>query len=118
MKVSNATTMIMKASDFAATNEFVGTYLDPNHPGCTRTIKAVSATEIGITGFDAAAGEGHPCNGKTDIPWGPLDGKVTGDTIVIDFSPKGGPSDLTGTWTPNSKRITWADGNYWPMQMH
>ena len=102
-----------KASETAATNEFVGNYHDPNHPGCVRTIKALSATEVAVTGFDGATG--GACNGKNDEPWGPLDGKVTGDTIVIDFRPKGGPPDLTGTWTPASKRITWADGNYWPM---
>lgn len=93
-------------------DEFVGIYFDPNHPGCTRTIKDISATDVGVTGFDGATGGG--CNGKNDKPWGPLDGKVTDNTIVIDFSPKGGPSDLTGTWTPDSKRITWADGNFWP----
>merc|ERR1712127_949106 len=78
--------------------QLLGNDLDPNHPGCIRTVKAVTLTEIAVTGFDGATG--GACNGKDDKPWGPLDGKVTGDTIVIDFSPKGGPSDLTGTWTP------------------
>ena len=104
---------VLSTKVLSATNEFVGNYLDPNHPGCVRTIKAISLTEIAVTGLDGAAG--GACNGKDDKKWGPLDGKVTGDTIVIDFSPKGGPSDLTGTWTPAQKRITWADGNYWPM---
>ena len=115
MKVSDAATMVMKPTDFAATNEFAGNYMDPNHPGCKRIIAALSANEVAVTGYDGASGEGGKCNGKTDIVWGPLAGLVMGDKIIIDFSPKGGPSNLTGTWTPGSKRITWADGNYWPM---
>ena len=93
--------------------EFDGDYLDPNHPGCKRTISAQSTTEIKVTGFDGK--DGGACNGTDDVAWGPLDGKVTAETIVIDFSPKGGPSDLTGTLNSDEKRITWADGNYWPM---
>ena len=77
-------------------SEFVGKYHDSKHPGCERIIGEFSETEVVVTGFDGA--EGDACNGKNDKPWGPLHGKVTDDSIVIDFSPKGGPSDLTGSW--------------------
>ena len=46
-----------------------------------------------------------------------LEGKCTGPemtAIHFDFSPKGGPADLTGTWAPAPYRsITWPDGNAW-----
>ena len=38
------------------------------------------------------------------------------DTISIDFSAKGGPSDLHGTWDGNEAGgygINWSDGNHW-----
>merc|ERR1712146_525972 len=92
--------------------EFDGTYSDPNHPNCTRTISARTADKAVVTGTDGA--NGGACDGTTDVQWGPLDAKVNGETIVIDFSPKGGPKDLTGTLSEDSKRINWADGNFWP----
>lgn len=46
-----------------------------------------------------------------------LEGFCTGDDmslIHIDFSPKGGPEDLTGTWAwDGSRTITWPHGNIW-----
>ena len=49
---------------------------------------------------------GSECNGITDVGWGPLevifdtsDDNTTVDKIVVDFSPKGGPSDMTGVRT-------------------
>ena len=36
--------------------------------------------------------------------------------LVVDFSPKGGPSDLSGVWAKacdGSVAITWSDGNIW-----
>ena len=51
------------------------------------------------------------CNGtKDDLEFGPFVGKITGDNIVIDLSTKGGPKDLTGTWSPSTKRIVFTDG--------
>ena len=102
-------------------NKFVGTYLDPNHPNCTRTMLAKSPTEVLVYGFDAGAVglENVACHGANDKPWGPLNGKVVNGNIVIDFTPKGGPPDLTGNLDPTTKRLNWtghgADGNYWPM---
>ena len=37
---------------------------------------------------------------------------VYGDRITVDFSPKGGPSGLTGTLVADG--IKWPDGNKWP----
>ena len=51
-------------------------------------------------------------DGKT---WWALKGTCSGKgmtVISIDFSPKGGPSDATGTWAAG-ETITWPDGNVW-----
>ena len=47
--------MKLGSDDITMGNKFVGTYLDPNHPNCTRTMLAKSATEILVYGFDAGA---------------------------------------------------------------
>lgn len=96
---------------------FDGSYNDPNHPGCARSI-AVAANVGKVFGADAAGGEGVACDGKTDIPWGPLAATIqqstsSEPTIVVDFSPKGGPKNLLGRWDPTDSAIQWADGNNW-----
>ena len=104
---------VLMAAKASITNEFVGTYTDQNHPGCTRILTAPTANLVAISGTDGASGGG--CDGSTDTKWGPLDGFVTGYTMTIDFSPKGGPADLTGYWSSGTKGIKWADGNFWTM---
>ena len=57
-----------------------------------------------VSGADAAGGEGASCDGSTDTKWGPLPATTTfgapgvytylEKTILVDFSSKGGPSDL------------------------
>merc|ERR1711990_852540 len=84
-----------------------GDYSDPNHPGCGRHIEVTSATTGEVSGNDAVDGS---------EPWGPLEATIDGDKIVVDFSPKGGPSDLTGTYEAQPDGtfgITWEDGNTW-----
>jgi hypothetical protein len=34
-------------------------------------------------------------------------------TIFVDFSPKGGPSDLLGVYNDKMAGIKWPDGNMW-----
>ncbi|GMH71748.1 hypothetical protein TrLO_g6 [Triparma laevis f. longispina] len=88
---------------------FEGVFTDPNHPGTTRTIK-VKVTggedEVSVVGFDLAD-DGSQEN------WGPLKATVDGTKITVDFSSKGGPSDLTGEWGQQGI-IVWGDGNEWP----
>ena len=89
---------------------FAGSYSDPNHPGCGRKVDViVSGNEdsILVSGSDKD-------EDSNLVPWGPLQAKVDGLKIVVDFSPKGGPPDLTGSWDPVSNGIVWADGNEWP----
>lgn len=92
---------------------FSGSYSDPNHPNCARYISATDT--IGqVYGTDAAGGEGVPCNGITDIKWGPLPATIDQTKIVVDFSSKGGPSNLQGQYNSSTPAIVWADGNSWP----
>jgi hypothetical protein len=78
---------------------------------------------VSVSGADAADGEGAACDGKTDDTWGPLEGTFRYIThngevtkqIIVDFSSKGGPKDLTGIWNEHSKKIEWQDGNHWTM---
>lgn len=89
---------------------FEGTYSDPNHPGTDRVIDvAVGSNIVNVSGFDLDE------NGEK-VEWGPLSATVDKTVIVVDFSPKGGPSDLTGHWDAELRSIVWADGNAWPMK--
>eukprot|EP00534_Pseudo-nitzschia_fraudulenta_P003022 CAMPEP_0201125288 /NCGR_PEP_ID=MMETSP0850-20130426/20485_1 /ASSEMBLY_ACC=CAM_ASM_000622 /TAXON_ID=183588 /ORGANISM="Pseudo-nitzschia fraudulenta, Strain WWA7" /LENGTH=92 /DNA_ID=CAMNT_0047393219 /DNA_START=110 /DNA_END=388 /DNA_ORIENTATION=+ len=83
-------------------NEFSGEYSDPNHPGCKRTVTAVGGGDgdVTVSGTDAPGGAVWEVGGTTD-----------GASIVVDFSPKGGPSNLTGTRV--AEGIRWEDGNLW-----
>ena len=83
---------------------FGGTYSDPGHPGCIRKVKmggkASNGTQlVTITGAD-----------EDGVPW-KVKGVATGKTITIDFSPKGGPTDITATWT--GLGLKFPDGNLW-----
>jgi hypothetical protein len=88
---------------------FEGVFTDPNHPGTTRTI-TVKVTggddDVSVVGFDLA-------DDGTEEAWGPLEASVDGTKITVDFSSKGGPSDLQGVWDQTGK-IVWSDGNEWP----
>lgn len=88
-----------------AVSIFEGNYADPKHPGCARAI----ASNGVVSGTDGTPG----CeNGEPQQPWN-LSGKIFEDEkkIFIDFSPKGGPKDLTGEWVGNGVRFP--DGNVW-----
>jgi len=104
---------------------FTGDYEDPNHPGCLRQVKVVGAPLKGdgtrpvnpiieITGYDGK-GSGNVCT-EADRPtrsdlW-KIQGKVKSNTEAsIDFSPKGGPSNLTAV--VDGDGIVFPDGNKW-----
>mmetsp|Transcript_23215 Transcript_23215/g.46594 ORF Transcript_23215/g.46594 Transcript_23215/m.46594 type:complete len:179 (+) Transcript_23215:33-569(+) len=101
---------------------FTGDYADPNHPGCARSVKIEGAPmkPDGTRSRNKVAivkGQDNPkggaCNGEPDLVSWKLEGKVaeTGDKILVDFTPKGGPKDLTGTWDKDG--IVFPDGNKW-----
>ena len=101
--------------DFGRLGAVSGTYGDPNHPDCPRAIQQeLKKPVISINGYDAEGGEGVACTQENAVKWpeavsGTVDEKT--NTLVADFSPKGGPSNLKGTW--NNTHIQWEDGNYW-----
>lgn len=104
------------ASAFAHQTTFAGKYSDPNHPGCARVINLETKVSARVYGADAAGGEGATCDGQTDTQWGPLPAKINGLEIVVDFSSKGGPSDLGGKYDEVKEAINWQDGNSWTKQ--
>mmetsp|Transcript_15805 Transcript_15805/g.22286 ORF Transcript_15805/g.22286 Transcript_15805/m.22286 type:complete len:154 (+) Transcript_15805:144-605(+) len=88
--------------------DFTGAYSDPKHPNCARLV-AIEGTTALVSGADGNPG----CPTGEGRPW-KLVGKVSGDEIFIDFSPKGGPKDLTGVWEGGKNPgIRFPDGNKW-----
>jgi hypothetical protein len=101
------------AANAAAPANFAGSYTDPFHPNCQRVIlkddKAAAPTTLTIRGTDG--NPGCPADGS-GTPW-TLTGQVGGDgaSILVDFTPKGGPPNLKGTW--DGSGIMWPDRNKW-----
>jgi len=97
----------------APASPFTGDFEDPNHPGCLRQVKMVGPV-IEITGYDGNGSE-KACT-ETDRPacsdlW-KIQGTMKSNSVAsIDFSPKGGPAGMTGTW--NMDGIVFSDGNKW-----
>jgi hypothetical protein len=101
--------------------EFAGSYADPFHPNCQRTIvvqdkgKLPAAAAVTLRGTDG--NPGCPPDGS-GAPW-TLAGTADAATgsLLVDFSPKGGPADLRGVWEEGeaggSPGIRWPDGNKW-----
>eukprot|EP00553_Chaetoceros_curvisetus_P011379 CAMPEP_0204639880 /NCGR_PEP_ID=MMETSP0717-20131115/44803_1 /ASSEMBLY_ACC=CAM_ASM_000666 /TAXON_ID=230516 /ORGANISM="Chaetoceros curvisetus" /LENGTH=120 /DNA_ID=CAMNT_0051660127 /DNA_START=122 /DNA_END=484 /DNA_ORIENTATION=+ len=98
---------LLSAAQATALSSFTGEYDDPNHPNCKRSIMVIDSGDAKVSGTDGDPGCPPDGSGKA---WS-LDALVKGDTIVVDFSPKGGPSDLSGKRTPEG--ILWEDGNTW-----
>jgi len=91
--------------------DFGGVYLDPNHPDGVKVVsnyfgskKSNYVTVIGSDDglfFYTLAGETDGDNGR----------------LVVDFSPKGGPSDFYGQFEEDKNAIIWQDGNMWQRTM-
>jgi len=102
---------------------FTGDYDDPNHPGCLRQVKVVGAPLkadgtrprypiMEITGYDGNGSDKVCTERPTRADLWKIQGKIKSNTeALIDFSPKGGPSDLVGTW--DGEGIVFPDGNKW-----
>lgn len=89
---------------------FVGTFSDPiNHPGGTRTVRLLDQ-KVGDYQLAEIVGGGGVGEPKNFV----LPAAVIGDrTIVIDFSPKGGPRDFVGVLDGKDIKFL-KDGNKWP----
>mmetsp|Transcript_28401 Transcript_28401/g.81652 ORF Transcript_28401/g.81652 Transcript_28401/m.81652 type:complete len:145 (-) Transcript_28401:58-492(-) len=96
--------MAVNAADFS------GSYSDPNHPNCLREVQVLTKNKAEVKGTDGNPGCPPDGRGRT---WA-LIGQVDGDSILIDFSPKGGPKDLKGVWEASpTPGIRFPDGNLW-----
>merc|ERR1719263_464305 len=96
---------------FALAVDFTGSFSDPNHPGCPRLV-SIEGNKALVSGADGNPG----CLTGNGTPWN-LEGKVEGDNIFIDFSPKGSPKDFTGVWEDGKNPgIRFPDGNKWSLQ--
>jgi hypothetical protein len=89
---------------------FAGYYNDPNHPHCKRIVQ-VAGQVVAVSGTDG--NPGCPPDGSGE-PW-TVDGQiqiVEGKPLLsVDFSPKGGPAHLWGTYKDGG--IQWEDDNTW-----
>ena len=85
-------------------NIHIGVYTDANHPDGFRKLTINDDNSVTIEGNDAGTGS---------VEW-TLTGKLGAEkgSILIDFSPKGGPKDLLGTF--DGSGIVFPDGNRWP----
>lgn len=92
---------------------FVGTFSDPiNHPGGKRNIKLLEGKKVG----DYQLAEVYGGGGRGEPSSYILPAAIIGDrTIVIDFSPKGGPRDFVGVLDKGNIKFL-KDGNVWPRQ--
>lgn len=99
-----------KASAVTGAEVFVGTYSDPiNHPGGKRSIKLVGEKvgDYQLAEVYGGGGRGEP---KDYV----LPAVIIGDrSILIDFTPKGGPRDFQGVATKEGIRFI-HDNNLWP----
>jgi len=85
-------------------------YSDPKHPNCKRIIAAKSDGTASLSGTDG--NPACPEDGSGTV-WR-LPGEVEGNTILVDFTAKGGPPNLKGVWDGDG--IKWPDGNKWTIK--
>jgi hypothetical protein len=89
---------------------FSGEYSDPNHPYCKRSVEATTGqTDANAIVSGTDGNPGCPPDGSGEA-W-TVNASIVGETIVVDFSPKGGPKDLKGQRVPEG--ILWEDNNLW-----
>jgi hypothetical protein len=110
-----ATTLMLKPATANAAggdpSVFCGTFSDPiNHPGGKRIISLLDDKKTGdyqLAQVQGGGGVGEPANYI-------LPAVIFGDrSIIIDFSPKGGPRDFVGVLDGKDIKFL-KDGNRWP----
>ena len=103
------------AADKALTgqsSQFTGFYDDPNHPGCLRSVKVIGPNIVEVKGYDGKEGE-KMCTSRPQREdlWS-IEGELLDkDTVALDFSSKGGPANVKGSWEEGG--IVFPDGNKW-----
>lgn len=111
--IASISAAICTAPLVANSADFNGSYDDPFHPNCVRSVE-VYGQKLVLSGTDGNPGCPADGGGK---PW-VLPGTLKGDgKILVDFTPKGGPKDLEGVWEGgDAPGIRWPDGNKWTMK--
>jgi hypothetical protein len=104
-------TRVWAADSSSVSSPLEGTYSDPiNHPGGKRTVKILPGQKTGgyqLAEIVGGGGRGEP---QSYV----LPAVILGDkAIMIDFSPKGGPSDFVGVLV-DGDIVFPRDGNKWP----
>jgi hypothetical protein len=108
--VATISAAIMSAPLAVNAVDFSGSYADPFHPNCLREVQVVSPSLADVTGTDGTPGCPPDGSGRK---WS-LTGKIVDDSILIDFTPKGGPKNLKGVWESSPVAgIRFPDGNLW-----
>jgi hypothetical protein len=105
------------AVDTDSSSFFNGSFSDPKHPNCQRVVAVTPGTnQATVQGTDGSPGCPPDGSGK---PWR-LTATIDADKIFVDFSPKGGPKGLQGTWEQGGllspSGIRWGDGNLWALK--
>mmetsp|Transcript_52146 Transcript_52146/g.145537 ORF Transcript_52146/g.145537 Transcript_52146/m.145537 type:complete len:192 (+) Transcript_52146:133-708(+) len=109
VSVSAPTTPEARAKSPGPTSDFwAGRYSDPNHPGCKRELV------VDLPGVVINMRDGEPgcLRGEKQKEYRlPVKYKPGADTILVDFSAKGGPKDVEAKWDGDG--ILFPDGNKW-----
>mmetsp|Transcript_15512 Transcript_15512/g.20201 ORF Transcript_15512/g.20201 Transcript_15512/m.20201 type:complete len:146 (+) Transcript_15512:129-566(+) len=110
--IAGAITLAPLAAD-AESSVFNHQYNDPNHPNCKRLVTVKEDGKSFLAGTDG--NPGCPEDGSGNI-WR-LQGETYGNTILVDFGPKGGPANVKGVWeAKDTPGIRWPDGNKWTVK--
>ncbi len=78
-----------------------GVYNDPNHPSGYRVVRVAKGGDVFITLQDEPDGDVFELKGN----------QMENGYVSIDFSPKGGPANLTAT--AKDGKLVFPDGNAW-----
>ncbi len=108
--VAAAAVLAASAGPALAASPLEGRYSDPFHPGCQRVVSVGAGR---VTGADGTGSDGACRPGEQVKEWS-LAATFAKDglSMKVDFSPKGGPKDVTGKWN-GKDGITFPDGNTW-----
>jgi hypothetical protein len=99
----------------ATPTRFSGSFSDPFHPNCKRQL-VVNGNEVTLTGTDGNPGCPADGSGKEWTLKAVIDANES-SKMSVDFSPKGGPKGILGTWEDgDAPGIRWGDGNKWSLK--
>merc|ERR1719261_228488 len=97
---SGAATSVGKDTK-ARKNPFQGKFSDPAHSDMTRAIEYAGGRDYQISGAD-----------EDKKPWKVFGKRKNSDTLIVDFTPKGGPAEVVAKVQVGGD-IKFPDGNVW-----